>query len=181
MDCSLPGSSIHRIFQARILEWGAIAFSRRSSRPRNWTQVSLIIGRHFSIWGTREAPQLPHCLCSSCLLICVSALFPSLGQKLYESWGQTQFAPCCVLSACNRAFHRTGTRQKLPNWTSTMHHGPECSPAREHSLLTKNKASVPLRDALRADKIIAITSSFSCDKNVILVFNFLYYLQENLK
>ena len=31
MDCSLPGSSIHGIFQARVLEWGAIAFSKRSS------------------------------------------------------------------------------------------------------------------------------------------------------
>ena len=38
MDCSsLPGSSIHGIFQARILEWVAISFSRRSSRPRDWT------------------------------------------------------------------------------------------------------------------------------------------------
>ena len=39
MDCSLPGSSIHGIFQARVLEWGAIAFSRRSSRPRDWTRL----------------------------------------------------------------------------------------------------------------------------------------------
>ena len=45
MDCSLPGSSIHGIFQARILEWVAISFSRRSSLPRDWTQVSLIVGR----------------------------------------------------------------------------------------------------------------------------------------
>ena len=35
MDCSLPGSSIHGIFQARVLEWGAIAFSRGSSQPRD--------------------------------------------------------------------------------------------------------------------------------------------------
>ena len=35
MDYSLAGSSIHGIFQARILEWGAISFSRRSSRPRD--------------------------------------------------------------------------------------------------------------------------------------------------
>ena len=35
MDCSLPGSSVHGIFQARILEWVAISFSRRSSRPRD--------------------------------------------------------------------------------------------------------------------------------------------------
>ena len=47
MDCRLPGSSVHEIFQARILEWVAIPYSRRSSRPRDWTCVSCIscIGR----------------------------------------------------------------------------------------------------------------------------------------
>ena len=35
MDCSQPGSSIHGIFQPRILEWVAISFSRRSSQPRD--------------------------------------------------------------------------------------------------------------------------------------------------
>ena len=54
MDCSLPGSSVHGIFQARILEWVAISFSRRSSRPRDWTRVSHIVGRRFTIWATRE-------------------------------------------------------------------------------------------------------------------------------
>ena len=49
MDCSLPGSSIHWIFQARILDWVAISFSRRSSLPRDWTQVSLIVGRRFTV------------------------------------------------------------------------------------------------------------------------------------
>ena len=34
MDCSLPGSSVHEIFQARILEWVAISFSRGSYQPR---------------------------------------------------------------------------------------------------------------------------------------------------
>ena len=42
MDCSLPGSSIHGIFQARVMEWGAIAFSRGSSQPTDRTQVSYI-------------------------------------------------------------------------------------------------------------------------------------------
>ena len=41
VDCSLPGSSVHGILQARILEWVAIAFSRGSSQPRDWTQVCL--------------------------------------------------------------------------------------------------------------------------------------------
>ena len=38
MDCSLPGSSIHGIFQARILEWIAVPFSRGSSQPRDPTR-----------------------------------------------------------------------------------------------------------------------------------------------
>ena len=54
MDCSLPGSSVHGIFQARILEWVAISFSRRSSRPRDWTWFSRIVGRCITIWATRE-------------------------------------------------------------------------------------------------------------------------------
>ena len=44
MDCSPPGSSVHRILQARILEWVAISFSRGSSWPRNRTWVSCIAG-----------------------------------------------------------------------------------------------------------------------------------------
>ena len=54
MDHNLPGSSVHEIFQARILEWVAISFSRRSSQPRDWTRVSGIVGRRFTIWATRE-------------------------------------------------------------------------------------------------------------------------------
>ena len=56
MDCSLPGSSVHGIFQVRVLEWIAISFSRGNCRPRDWTQVSRIVGRCFTVWATREAP-----------------------------------------------------------------------------------------------------------------------------
>ena len=62
MDCSLPGSAIYGIFQARVLEWVAISFSRGSSQPRDWTQVSCIVGRRFTIWATREAYRLYGCL-----------------------------------------------------------------------------------------------------------------------
>ena len=55
MDCSPPGSFVHEIFQARILEWVAISFSRGSSWPRNRAQVSCIAGRFFPNWATREA------------------------------------------------------------------------------------------------------------------------------
>ena len=55
IEYSLLGSFIHGIVQARVLEWVAISFSRGSSQPRDWTQVSCIAGRHFIIWATREA------------------------------------------------------------------------------------------------------------------------------
>ena len=54
MDCSPPGSSVHEIFQASILEWVAISF-RGSSQPRDWTQVSCTAGGFFTNWATREA------------------------------------------------------------------------------------------------------------------------------
>ena len=55
MDCSPPGFSVHGIFQARILEWVAISFSRGSSWPWDQTQVSCIAGRRSTLWATREA------------------------------------------------------------------------------------------------------------------------------
>ena len=56
-DCSRPGSSVHRIFQARILEWVAIPSYRRSPRPRDWTHISFIscIGRQVYCWPSWEA------------------------------------------------------------------------------------------------------------------------------
>ena len=54
MDCSLPGSSVHGICQAGILDWGAISFSRGSSWPRDQTWVSCI-GRQFLYhWASRS-------------------------------------------------------------------------------------------------------------------------------
>ena len=53
MDCCLPGSSIHGISQARVLEWVAISFSRGSSRSGDRTWVSHIVGTLFTIWDAR--------------------------------------------------------------------------------------------------------------------------------
>ena len=49
MDCSLPGSSVRGILQARILEWVTYPFSRGSSQPRDRTQVSSIAGGFFTV------------------------------------------------------------------------------------------------------------------------------------
>ena len=53
---SPPGSSVHGILQARLLEWVAILFSRESFEPRDQTQVSCIAGSFFTIWASRAAP-----------------------------------------------------------------------------------------------------------------------------
>ena len=55
LDCSPPGSSVHGILQARILEWVAMPSSRGSSQLRDQTQVSHIAGGFFTIWAIREA------------------------------------------------------------------------------------------------------------------------------
>ena len=59
LDCNLPGSSVHEILQARILEWVAIPFSGGPFQPRNQTQVSRIADRLFTVWATKEAPVYP--------------------------------------------------------------------------------------------------------------------------
>ena len=62
MDCSMPGSSVHGISQARIQEWVALCFSRASSRPRDQTHISCIscIGRsifyHYHTWELCGCP-----------------------------------------------------------------------------------------------------------------------------
>ena len=58
MNCTPPGSSVHGILQARILEWVAIPFSRGSSWPRDWTLVSSITGRFFTVWHQGSPDRL---------------------------------------------------------------------------------------------------------------------------
>ena len=63
VDHSLPGSSVHGILQARILEWVAIPSSRESSWPRDWTCVSCVSysGRWFYTTSTSWEAQFPKC------------------------------------------------------------------------------------------------------------------------
>ena len=68
MDGSLPGSAVHGIFQARILEWATISVSRGSSQPRDWTEVSCIADRCFTIWATAAAAAAN--LLQSCPTLC---------------------------------------------------------------------------------------------------------------
>ena len=56
--CNPMNCTVHGILQARILEWVAYPFSRGSSQPRDWTQVSHVAGRFFTSWAAREALSL---------------------------------------------------------------------------------------------------------------------------
>ena len=83
MHCCPPGSLVHAISQARILEWVVIFFSKRSSLPSNWIHVSCIVDRFFTDWVNREARDhhkhhLPECIAftlSSFTLICFLFFF----------------------------------------------------------------------------------------------------------
>ena len=73
MNCSLPGSSVHGISQARILEWIAISFSRGSSWPRDQTCISYIAGRFFTTlitWETHVRVCCCRSVAQSCPTIC---------------------------------------------------------------------------------------------------------------
>ena len=60
--CDPMGYSPPGILQTRILEWVAILFSRGSSQPRDWTQVSHVAGWFFTLWATREVPLINYTL-----------------------------------------------------------------------------------------------------------------------
>ena len=70
VNCSL-GFSVHGIFQASILEWVAIPFSRGSFWPRDWIWVSCAAGRFFIFWVTREAYIYPYIYIYMCIYICI--------------------------------------------------------------------------------------------------------------
>ena len=57
MNCNPPGSSVHGISQARILEWFAISFSRGASRSRDWTLISCVGRKILYCWAIGEAPR----------------------------------------------------------------------------------------------------------------------------
>ena len=78
MDCSLPRSSVHGIFQARVLGWVAISFSKGSSRPRDRTRISLTVSTRFTVWATREVLPLKTSLVkrTECSVFQSGCIFP---------------------------------------------------------------------------------------------------------
>ena len=91
MDCSPPGSSVHGILQARILEWVAIPFSRRSSWSMDWTHVSCIAGRFFSL-DHQGSPSLEESFAFLMSERCIKCLSYGIGGFFRGS--PTNFSDC---------------------------------------------------------------------------------------
>ena len=109
MDYSQTCASIHGIFQARVMEWVVISFTRGSSRPRDWTQVSHIVGRCFTVWATREvlrAKTLRH------------QAPPSLGFSRQEHWSGLPFPSPCTLKTSFFPFHPQVDKAMITPFTS---------------------------------------------------------------
>ena len=96
-DSSPPGSSVHGIFQARVLKWVVISYSRRSSQPRDRTHFSCIscIGRWFLYhWATWENPYIHTHIHTFCVIFGASLIaqlvknLPAVQETLFWSLGQ---------------------------------------------------------------------------------------------
>ena len=113
MDHSLLGSSVHGIFQAKVLECIAISFSRGSSQPRDWTQVSHIAGRHFTVWATREDAKSGLIDCSHSFKMCLS--YPGPVSCVPSSWVSSE---CRVWHDCG-GWQLDGRHSLFSFWVSS--------------------------------------------------------------
>ena len=114
MDCSLLGSSVHGIFQARILEWVAISFFKVSSRPRDRTHVSCVscvAGRFFTTVLPGK-PSIEHAPLHKCVLMTGNTTRPNHGHCMQRSGGRVK----CVLSSATQGYQETKNKR--------LDHGP---------------------------------------------------------
>ena len=121
MDCSLPGSSVHGISQARILEQIAISFSRGSSRPRDWTSAPALAGRLF----TTEPPEKPHIIEDKLL----SLSTPTCPTALIQPWRRDSSRQEWRQHTCQIGYERITRETQLwlhyltgkSTWTNMVH------------------------------------------------------------
>ena len=124
------------ILQARILKWVSMPSSRESSRSRDWTQVSCIAGRFFTIWATREAHDKPSQYikkqrhhCSNNVHIVKAMVFP-VGIYGCESWTTKKAEPRIIDAFelwCWRRFWRVPSTARRSNPSLLKEVNPEYS------------------------------------------------------
>ena len=121
VDCSPPCSSVHGIFQARVLEWVAISFSGGSSLPRDWTQVSHIVSKTLYRLSHQGSPNVrkasikelsltyqkngPQCAWSSFTAVETLGIFHSLSSL--HSWSGWFAKTCQEVAMKCRSVHAT--------------------------------------------------------------------------
>ena len=123
MDCSPPGSSVYGILQARILEWVAISSFRGFSRPKDWTCVSYITGRFFTIWATRKAQyMIPKWKRGSCFHVWWCPLFPLPTLDTYHQFSSVTQSYPTLCDPMNRSMPGLPVHHQLPEFTQTHVH-----------------------------------------------------------
>ena len=134
VDCSPPGSSVHGILRASILEWVSISFSRGPSEARNWTCISCIAG------GFLTAETLGKSKCSSVQFSSVAQSCPTLCNPMNHStpglpvhhqlpeFNQTHvhrvgdaIQPLHPLSSPSPSAHNPSQQQSLFQWVNSSH------------------------------------------------------------
>ena len=120
MDCSPPGSSVHGVLQARILEWVAMPFSKGFSQFLSLTPLALA-GQFFNTITTRK----PLCVCV-CVCVCVADFSPqsfSVHSSLFELPEVRWAFKCCIFLNtkkvikciyCHRTLAESGTASQVP-------------------------------------------------------------------
>ena len=123
VDCSLPGSSVHGISQARVLEWVAISFSRGSSWPRDWTCISCVGRQILYHWATREAQTLLWSSICMTAVPCTSVWVERGGcvtpkPRLHGARELMKSHFCELLSVCLCAWHLACLNLLIPHMNS---------------------------------------------------------------
>ena len=121
MDCSLPGSSVHGILQASILESVSIPFSRGSSGPTNWACISLIAGGFFQFSSaTQSCPTLCNPMNHSMPGLPVHHQFPEFTQTHVHRVGDA-IQPSHPLSSPSPPAPNPSKHQGLFQWVDSSH------------------------------------------------------------
>ena len=138
-DSSLPGSSVHGLLQAKILESIAVPFSRGFSQPRDWTQVPRIACRFFTSWVTRETPFSQSESCSV-----MSNSWYSMDYSPWNSLGKNTGVNSRSLlhgilptQGSNQASHIAG--RFFTSWTTRMPKSPYFEPSLKVEFNLKQK------------------------------------------
>ena len=102
MGCCPPGSSVHGIFQTRILEWLALPYSRGSFWPKDLTLITCITGGFFTHWAIGKPIYMFVCI-YVCVCVCVC-----VKEKVKVKVMSDSLQPHGLYSSCNSAGQNTG-------------------------------------------------------------------------